>query len=448
MLALVACLAIAEPSRGAMAPETTASPTPEAHVEAASAITTASAGDVHRRQYFASQIEGRPSVEIGAGDAVSAVPKRFQYAFRLNIRGVYDDNIYLRHNNRVGDVYFAIEPGITLGFGDIVGHDQNSIRIDYAPNIFLYGSNSAANAVQHLINLDGQYRLGHLSLTLTQQVQLLEGTTNPGSLNFGAVANTPTPTFNVDTGGNASVNIYTTRAGFSYDLTGKTFLTGAFNFTASDYANLISSDQIQGNAFLNYTYSPKLTFGLGGTLGYNSVDSNSPDQTFEQVNLRTTYQISGKVSLDGSVGYEFRQFEGDVRGSSYTTPVYELGATYQPFDGTTVNVRGTRRIQNSAVLAGQDYSTSNLTVSIRQRLLRRFYLGVAGGFDHSNYFNTVQFVSASRTDNYYFIQPSVDVTLTRYWTAGAYYLHRRDDSSFDAFSFYDNQVGLRTSLTF
>jgi hypothetical protein len=390
-----------------------------------------------------------PSVQIGSGNAVSAVPKRFQYALRLNLRTVYDDNIYLQQFDRVGDVYFAIEPGLTIGFGDIVGSDMNSIRIDYAPSFFLYADHSNANSLQHLINLTGAYHMGHLSLSLSENVQILDGTINPGASNFGATATNPTPTLNLDTGGNTSVNIFNTNAGFSYDLTAKTFLSGGMALQAYDYQQqLISSEQLQGNLFINYIYSPKLTAGLGATFGYNWVDGNNPDQSFQQVNVRTTYQVSGKVSLNGSVGVEFREFENDVRGGTYVSPVFELGATYQPFDGTQINLNATRRIQNSAVLAGQDYNQTFINIGIRQRFMRRFYFGLSGGYERSDYFNTVEFVSATRSDDYLFVQPSVDVTLTRFWTAGAYYLHRRDNSSYNAFTFHDNQVGFRTSLTF
>ncbi len=386
-----------------------------------------------------------PTLEVNPGSAVSAVPKRFQYAVRLAVRGVFDDNIYLRHTQPIEDFYFAIEPGISLGFGDIVGAEMNSIRLDYAPSIFLYGENSAANAVQHLVRLEARYRFAHLSLGLTQEIQLLEGA-NPVS---GTAGFNLTPTINLDTGGNTSVNIYNTRATFSYDLTGKTFASGGVNFSASEYdVQLISSQQIQGNLFLNYIYSPKLTFGLGGTLGYNAVEGPSPDQTFEQINLRLTYQLSGKVSLDGSAGLEWRQFDGTLSSETNLSPVYELGLSYQPFDGTTVSLQGSRRTQNSAVFAGQDYSTSSINLSVRQRFLRRLYLGVAGGYERSDYFNTVALVSATRSDDYLFVQPSIDLTLTRYWTAGIYYLHRRDDSSFETYSFHDNQFGLRTSLSF
>ena len=387
--------------------------------------------------------EAIPIVEINAGEAISAVPKRFQYALRLNIRGVYDDNIFLTNTDRIGDFYFAIEPGITLGFGDIVGREPNFLRFDYAPSIFLYTDHSDANAFQNIMRLEGQYRFGHLSLNLRQDVLLLDGA-NPGSLTTGA---NPAPAVNLDAGGDTAVNTYATNATFSYDLTGKTFLSGGVQYTVDDYEALIGSEVLLGNLFINYSYSPKLVIGLGGTVGYNWVGAPSPDQSFEQGNLRMTYEISGKVSLHATVGVEVRQFEGNS-GGNHVSPVYELGGTYQPFDGTSLTLSGSRGTQNSAVLAGQDYDSTNITVGARQRLFRRIYVGLAAGYEGSDYFSTVQSVDASRKDNYFFLQPAVDVTLTRFWTVGVYYLHRQNDSTSDSSSFYDNQVGVRTSVTF
>ena len=386
-----------------------------------------------------------PEVLTKTGQEISSIPKKFQYAFRLNIRGVYDDNIFLIQGQRVGDYYLAIEPGLTLGYGDIVGESRNYVQFDYAPSFFLYADHSSANATQHLMRLNGAYRIGHLNLGLEQDIQLLEGT-NP--LNIASIGTVNTgPGVNLDTGGGTKENIYTTRGTFSYDLTGKTFLSGAMYYSRYDYPALIGSQTISGNIFINYNYSPKLIIGIGGTGGYNSVQGSSSDQTFEQLNTTVTYQATGKVSLNGSVGVEFRQF-GDSSGGTYVSPVYDLSASYQPFDGTTISLNGSLHTQNSAVLAAQDYSLTDITLSIRQRLLRRFYLGLTTGYQHSNYFSTSNGVDASRVDNYYFFQPAIDVTITRYWTAGFYYLHRKGDSSQDFFSFTNNQYGIRTSLTF
>jgi hypothetical protein len=47
---------------------------------------------------------------------------------------------------------------------------------------------------------------------------------------------------------------------------------------------MISSSVIAANAYINYTYSPKLAIGVGLADRYDLVDSPSQSQTFEQVN--------------------------------------------------------------------------------------------------------------------------------------------------------------------
>lgn len=384
-----------------------------------------------------------PTVEVsGDGTGVSSSPKRFHYALRLNVRSVYDDNIFLTHSNRKDGVYFAIEPGITLGFGDIVGRQENYIRFDYAPSVFLFTNDSDANALQQLFRIEGQYRIARLAISLSQDIQILQG----ANLNATSSTSPGTPAINLDAGGQTSVNVYSTHLNLAYDLTGKTSLSGGVLFDAHQYEDLISSESISGNLFVNFNYSPKLLIGFGGHVGYNWVSDDSPNQTFEQVNARVNYQATGKLNLSASGGVEFRQFDG-ARGG-YTAPVYDVGLTYQPFDSTNVTLRGSSRTQNSAVFLAQDFSATSITAGITQRFFQRVYVGVSAGYENDEYFGTEKGISAPRSDNYFFVQPAVDVTVTRFLSAGVYYLHRNNDSSVPSFGFYDNQVGLRASLTF
>ncbi|MDQ6626251.1 MAG: outer membrane beta-barrel protein, partial [Verrucomicrobiota bacterium] len=133
---------------------------------------------------------------------------------------------------------------------------------------------------------------------------------------------------------------------------------------------------------------------------------------------------------------------------TYVSPVFEITANWKPFDGTTVALTAGRRTNTSAVLAGQDFSSTRFGVSVRQRFMRRFTLGLTGGYENSEYFSTVSNVDSVRNDNYFYVQPSVDASVTRFWSVGAYYLRRENSSALNSFSFYDNQVGFRSSLTF
>src|SRR5262249_21132011 len=148
----------------------------------------------------------------------------------------------------------------------------------------------------------------------------------------------------------------------SYDLSDKTFLSSQFHYVRNDFNTLLSSDEIYGNLFFNYKFSPKLAFGIGGGGGFATGDTN-PDQTFEQGLLRVQYQFTGKISLTATAGVEVRQFDSsdDVgsRGNE-VSGVYEIGAVYQPFDGTVITLRGSSRVLNSAVVANADFLATNV----------------------------------------------------------------------------------------
>jgi hypothetical protein len=395
--------------------------------------------------------EATPSVEINQPSQTniqsaeeppySAEPRRFQYNFRLTIRGVYDDNINISHSNPISDYYVAIEPEIILGFGDTVGRQENFILLDYIPSGFLYVDHSENDAVEHRIHLEGGHRFSRLTLSLSQDVNILD------SANLGDTTDTTGHQVNLDVSARTRLNLYTTYLKASYDLSAKTFLTGEFNAVVYDYPNFISSEMYSGGLYLNYSYSPKLVIGFGGTGGFNFVDDPNPDQTFEQANLRVVYEATGKLSLNASGGVEFRQFENNSRGT-HISPVFDIGLRYKPFDGTDITLSAGRRTLNSGFFPGQDFTATNVTISVRQRLLQRIYLGLTAGYENSDYFNTVEGVSATRRDNYFFIEPSIDITITRFWSAGVYYLHRQNDSVLDPFTFNDNQIAVRTTLHF
>jgi hypothetical protein len=372
------------------------------------------------------------------GRPVSETPRRFKYVFSLTVRGVYDDNINISSFNKVSDYYFAIEPSIFLGLG--AGDAQNSLSLTYRPSIFLFVDQSENDAVQHILRLTGARRLGHLSFTLSQDIQILDGQ------DLNSISDPTGHQANIDIGGRSRHQIYTSGVGASYDLTGKLFLSGGGAFAADQYDTLISSQSFSGNLFLNYNYSDKLVVGVGGTGGYNTVENASSDQTYEQANIRLNYTATAKISLSASGGIEFRQ--SDSGGNQNISPVYELNASYQPFDGTSIGLTGSRRTMNSASLAGQDFSDTTLNVSVNQRLVQRVFVGLAAGYTNSEYFSVIDGVSATRSDNYYYVEPTIDMNVTRFWTFGAYFLHRENSSNFNFFTFDDNQVGIRSKLTF
>ena len=137
-----------------------------------------------------------------------------------------------------------------------------------------------------------------------------------------------------------------------------------------------------------------------------------------------------------------------VTGARIPHPCLKWGSSYYPFDGSTFTLAAGRRIYNSGFEAGQDFANTYVVGRFQQRLFHRLYLGLAAGYENSNYFAADDNIDASRNDDYWFIEPSLDVLITRWLSAGVYYLHREDNSNVDFFSFDDNQVGVRATVRF
>ena len=383
-----------------------------------------------------------------AGDTVySSEPRRFHYVLRLTVRGVWDDNIFLRHTNKVSDYYFAIEPSITLGWGDMEGRSSAYLRLDYMPSAILFVDHSDEDAFNQYIHLEGGFGSGRLTLSLSQDIAILD------SANLNSFYDTTGLWANTDASTPTRMNIFYTRLRANYELTGKTWLSAEFDSPTYFYPNNISNYTISGGLYLNYNWLPKLSVGIGGTFGYTWVDDPTTNQSFEQINLRLNYEVTAKLNLYASGGVEFRQFDGNR--DTYDSPVFEVGLAYHPFDGMNISLAAGRRIYPSGYVDNQDFGTTYVAVRFQQRLFQRLYFGLGGGYEHSNYISTDRDVSATRDDDYWFIEPSLDVLITRWLSAGVYYLHREQSSNDNGapggqnfFNWNDNQVGVRATLRF
>jgi Putative beta-barrel porin 2 len=376
----------------------------------------------------------------GGETIYSGEPRRLYYKFGLTLRGVWDDNIFISHTHRVSDYYFAIEPYVTIGVGDIEGRNKSYLRLDYMPSAILFADHSDEDAFNQLIHVEGGYDFGRLKLSLAEDIALLE------SANLNSFVDTTGLWANTDASGPTRVNIFSTRLRADYQLTGKVFLQGEFDSLIYFYPDHISSYMISGGLYVYYNWLPKVSVGIGGTVGYDWVDDPSTNQSFEQVNARLNYEVTSKFFLYASVGVEFRQFDGN-RGE-YTSPVFEVGSIWNPFSGTTITFAAGRRMYNSGYLANQDFGGTYVVGRLQQRLFGRVYFGLGAGYENSDYIATDRDVNATRNDDYWFVEPSVDVLITRWLSAGVYYLHREDSSSIDASSFDDNQVGVRATVRF
>jgi hypothetical protein len=341
---------------------------------------------------------------------------------------VYDDNIFIRQTNRVDDWIYTLSPGILLHAGDYFKKDENFVAVDYTPSIIIFGENSSSDNVDHEAVFDSQYRFTKLTLGLAQVFQALSGTV-------------------IDVGTRVDRNIYTTDFTSSYELTGKSSVEVNLRYSATEYSSgtLFDYNEWINQNWYNYQIAPKTQVGAGVMFGFLNVDQ-TPDQDYQQALLRVIYNPTGKLTLRGSGGFEWRQ--SDTVNEDRFTPVFSAGVGYQPFDGTHLDLDVFRRVQSSASSFGQDFTSSGVTFNARQRFFQKFFVGVRTGFENLNYHSYVPGIIASREDDYLFVQPSLSYDFSSNVSASLFYLYRENDSNQPSVSFDNNQVGVRVSVLF
>ena len=364
-----------------------------------------------------------------------------EYAVHLNLRGAYNDNIAFTHTLRLDDYYIQIQPSLMLGIGDVV-NTTTFLAAIYAPSLFRYDDHPEFDSDQHTVQLLGGIKSGNLILRLTQNVSILN--------NIVLAASTSERSALGAINGRTDLDIYNTRLAANYNITPRDFLFSELKMTQTEYASpLVSSEVYAADLYFNHGFSQSFVLGVGVEGGRNTVDFPTPDQSMVQVNGHLRFTPDERFSVDVIAGVESRTFSGLTR-SSYNTPVFSISASWLPFDNTRLIFGATRQIYNSAAQTAQDYVDTNLSGTIRERICDQLYLIVVGGYEHVEYFNTIDSPNPlpELKDDYFYVQPSLDILLTPFWSVGGYYLRRENSGSISIVGFYSNEYGVRMSIKF
>jgi hypothetical protein len=364
-----------------------------------------------------------------------------EYAVHLDIRGADNDNIAFTHTNRLKDDYIQIQPSLMLGIGDVV-NTTTFLAAIYAPSLFRYDDHPEFDSDQHTVRVLGGIKSGNLILRLTQDVSILN--------NIVLAASSSERSSLGATNGRTNLDIYNTRLAANYNMTPNDFLFSELKMTRNEYASpLVSSEVYAVDLYLNHGFSRSFVLGIGIEGGRNTVDFPTPDQSMVQANGHLRFTPDQRFSVDVIAGAEVRTFD-NISRESFTTPVFSISASWLPVDSTRLIFGATRQVFNSAAQTAQDYVDTNLSGTIRERICQQLYFIVVGGYEHVEYFNTID----TRTplpelkDDYFYVQPSVDVLLTSFWSVGGYYLRRENSGSISMVGFYSNEYGARMSIKF
>ena len=176
------------------------------------------------------------------------------------------------------------------------------------------------------------------------------------------------------------------------------------------------------------------------------LDRNHCNQTFQQVAVRSTYAVSEKVDVNGSVGLLFSQFQDS--GSEGSTFVFNLGGSWHPLQNTYVSLDTYRRDYPSYAQSGQNYIVTGFRTEVRQVLFDKYSAAIATGYENSDYSDPADSATTDRTDHYFWVRPTVNFEINERCEAGVFYQFRTKNSNQNTRDYSNNQLGFYTNYSF
>jgi hypothetical protein len=375
------------------------------------------------QQVQTNSVAGSQSDGLSAG--VSLPKEPFQWGPvtlrpHLQYRFLYANGIQAHPGQHVNSVINEIAPGISLGLG-------THWALDYTPIKRIYSSDQFHNTLDQSVSLTGggayeEWIFGLAQNYVSSSMPLVETGTQTEQQTY-ATALTASYRFNSSLSMDLSVN---------QDF----FFTEQFT-DAREWSTL---------NWLNYQFWPGLDAAIGAGFGYADVDPGS-DMTYEQLQGRISWRASNKITFEVHGGAEDRQFLGGNGANNLINPVFGASFQYRPFAQTSISFHADRVV---AVSYFQNQVTENTGLKgvITQRLIKRLYLVVGGGYYRVKYVSSASNTIAGREDKYYSLDVRLSCSILKRGTMALFYQYSDNSSSQSQFAFSSSQAGFELGFRY
>ncbi|MGO9527326.1 MAG: outer membrane beta-barrel protein [Verrucomicrobiia bacterium] len=318
-----------------------------------------------------------------------------------------------------------VSPGLLVGIG-------KNWTLDYTPTWTFYSD------TQH-------HGTNELHDTLDHAVALSGGLTH-GDWVFGfSQTYTRSDTPLIVTGGQTLEDSFVTTLTGSYrfNTVMSMDLSGIQTLTYPD--GLTNTREWSTLDWLNYQFWPRLDGSLGIGAGYDNV-SAGVDSVFEQYQARVKWRATDITSVQIHGGLEDRQFLFSTAGD-LVNPIFGAEVKYKPFEVTALVLDADRTVSMSPFL-DEVIEATDVTASLSQRLLKKLFLSVGGGYHWDTYVSTSSTASTGRRDEYYSISASLTCVILKHGTMAATYQHSGDSSTEAGFGYNSNQFGFQLGFEY
>ncbi|MGH8046384.1 MAG: outer membrane beta-barrel protein, partial [Chthoniobacterales bacterium] len=333
------------------------------------------------------------------------------------------------------DLIASFLPTFMVGMGDFHSKSEDYFSLEYQPYFNFYTDHSYLNRVNQNLEVDGQATFSRYSTSLL--------------LNY---INTDQP--NAVQNGRSSYQTLNATWQNSYYLTAKVFLRLILGLNNQSYENGDEYQTYSVSPLLGYDITQKLTLTFGPSAGISYIGSseneNSSDSTqnFQGVNLGIVYNYSDKLQFDSTLGIQSRQYNGvnQSGASNFTTPVFNISASYAATAKTSFVLQLLRDVQLSDLLQGQTYTNSQVIFTVSHTFSPHFSASMDLNYQYLQYQGSS---TNDHVDKYAQFVPRLTYTFWReQCRLSAYYRWQERTSTLQNSNYSVNAYGLQFSYDF
>ena len=375
---------------------------------------------------------------------------RWRTRFGLIASGIFDSNIFIQSTNEKSDYYFIIAPEFAVGSGDffqqlelrrqsfrlpdrfenadLVQHPSPSyIYLAYTPSYTAFVDHTNLNSFDQDAIFEIQHRFTKLALS-----------------GFARYQSVKLP--DIDLGTRVGERFTYAQATATYDWTPKSKLTDQFYLQYRDYQVGVNALEMWDEFWYDYQITAKTRLGSGIAAGAIYPDAG-PDQYYGRVQARATWKPTSRLTLAAKCGIEYH---GVKNRGERAYPIFGLEGDFNFSDRTSVSLSVSQTVTTSADREALDYVARSVAVKIEQKIADRFRFDLTGGYQNLEYDDafSARRGEFARTDNYFYIQPALNLTLLRWLSCDLTFEYRKDASTEASKSFHEFLTGVHFNIAF
>ncbi len=339
---------------------------------------------------------------------------------RLSFSQMWTDGLPIQGQGSRGESNIStLSAGLTLDAGD-------NWSLDYSPSRVNYSNDSLADSTQQSVRIRGD---------LSAQ---------DWSINFNQSYNKSNQII-VETARQTDRKNLSTQLGGSYRYSPKLHLSlsGGLNDSTSSQTAKQRSYSVQGS--VGYLLSAQLTLSVNPAYNYTEVDA-APDYASQSLSALISWQPAEKVTLSLGAGFDSRSTKASA-GLDETTPLLNFALSYAPFETTSLSLTYARS-SSASFFSSQATDNRNLSISLSQRLLGRFYIAANYAKSRRDYQSLVNNLAVNREDDVEALSFRLSTRFLKRLTASLIHQESKNRSNLAAFGYSSQQSGFEIGYSY